>query len=95
MIDAGYHADTYAEPIDEFLCEVNVKAPILIFRELFSPSGSEPQDVGQMVALCQHAKSGVAQGWSGIPSLFGHPQADTLPAQRHCSVIEGGKAGLE
>ena len=35
-----------------------------------------------------------AKGWAGIPSLCGQPQTDTLPAQRHRSVIQSGSAGL-
>ncbi|MDA8598839.1 hypothetical protein N9L44_08135 [Porticoccaceae bacterium] len=51
VMDAYY--DTYAstEPVDEFLRDVDVKASIPIFRELLSPSGSEPQDVRDMAAF--------------------------------------------
>ena len=51
VMDAYY--DTYAspEPVDEFLRDVNVRASIPIFRELLSPSGSEPQDVREMAAF--------------------------------------------
>jgi hypothetical protein len=51
VMDAYY--DTYAspEPVDEFLRDVNVKASNPIFRELLSPSGSEPQDVRDMAAF--------------------------------------------
>ena len=49
-MDAYYDTYTYTnpEPVDEFSCDVNVKALIPIFRELLSPSGSEPQDVREM-----------------------------------------------
>ena len=43
----------------------------------------------------EHLKARAAQGWAGIPPLCGHPQADALPAQWYCSVIEGGSAGLD
>jgi hypothetical protein len=51
VMDAYY--DTYAspEPVDEFLRDVNVRASNPIFRELLSPSGSEPQDVREMAAF--------------------------------------------
>ena len=95
-MDAYYDTYTSPEPVDEFLRDVNVKASNPIFRELLSPSGSEPQDVREMAAFfAEHAKAGAAQGWAGIPPLFGHPQADTLPAQRHRSVIQSGSAGLD
>ena len=45
--------------------------------------------------FAEHAKAGAAQGWSGIPPLCGHSQADTLPAQWHRSVIQSGSAGLD
>jgi hypothetical protein len=48
VMDAYYDTYTSPEPVDEFLCDVNVKASIPIFRELLSPSGSEPQDVRDM-----------------------------------------------
>ena len=95
-MDAYYDTYTSPEPVDEFMRDMNVKASIPIFRELLSPSGSEPQDVREMAAFfAEHAKAGAAQGWAGIPSLRGHPQTDTLPAQWHRSVIEGGSAGLD
>jgi hypothetical protein len=49
----GAYYDTYTspEPVDEFLRDVNVKASIPIFRELLSPSGSEPADVREMAAF--------------------------------------------
>lgn len=34
--------------LDEFLRDVNVKDSILIFRELLSPSSSDPQDGPEM-----------------------------------------------
>jgi hypothetical protein len=39
------------EPEDAFLRDVNVKGSIPIFRELLSPSGSEPRDVRDMAAF--------------------------------------------
>ena len=51
VMDAYY--DTYAspEPVNEFMRDMNVKGSIPIFRELLSPSGSEPQDVRGMAAF--------------------------------------------
>ena len=51
VMDAYY--DTYAspEPVNEFRRDMNVKASTPIFRELLSPSGSEPQDVREMAAF--------------------------------------------
>ena len=43
VMDAYYDTYTSPEPVDEFLRDVNVKASIPIFRELLSPSGSEPK----------------------------------------------------
>tara|TARA_B110000483_G_scaffold207953_1_gene253230 strand:- start:165 stop:452 length:288 start_codon:yes stop_codon:yes gene_type:complete len=37
--------------IDELLHDVNVKASIPICKELLSPSGSEPSDVGEIAAF--------------------------------------------
>ena len=51
VMDAYYETYTRPEPVDEFLCDVNVKASIPIFRELLSPSGSEPQDVREMTSF--------------------------------------------
>ena len=51
LMDAYYDTYTSPEPVDEFLRDVNVKASIPIFRELLSPSGSEPQDVKEMAAF--------------------------------------------
>jgi hypothetical protein len=39
------------EPVNEFRRDMNVNASIPIFRELLSPSGSEPQDVREMAAF--------------------------------------------
>ena len=50
-MDAYYDTYTSPEPVDEFLRDANVKASIPIFRELLSPSGSEPQDVREMAAF--------------------------------------------
>ena len=50
-MDAYYDTYNSPEPVDEFLRDVNVKASIPIFRELLSPSGSEPQDVRGMAAF--------------------------------------------
>ena len=43
--------DTDLGPVDEFLRDANMKASNPIFRELLSPSGSEPQDVREMAAF--------------------------------------------
>ena len=51
VMDAYYDTYTRPEPVDDFLRDVNVKASIPIFRELLSPSGSEPQDVREMAAF--------------------------------------------
>jgi hypothetical protein len=51
VMDAYYHIYTSPQPVDEFLRNVNVKGSIPIFRELLSPSGSEPQDVREMAAF--------------------------------------------
>ena len=51
VMDAYYDTYTSPEPVDEFLRDANVKASIPIFRELLSPSGSEPQDVREMAAF--------------------------------------------
>jgi hypothetical protein len=50
-MDAYYDTYTRPEPVDEFLRDMNVKGSIPIFRELLSPSGSEPQDVREMAAF--------------------------------------------
>ena len=51
VMDAYYDTYTSPEPVDEFLRDMNVRASIPIFRELLSPSGSEPQDVREMAAF--------------------------------------------
>ena len=51
VMDAYYDTYTSPEPVNEFMRDMNVKASIPIFRELLSPSGSEPQDVRDMAAL--------------------------------------------
>ena len=50
-MDAYYDTYTRPEPVDEFLRDANVKASNPIFRELLSPSGSEPHDVREMAAF--------------------------------------------
>ena len=51
VMDAYYDTYTSPEPVDEFMRDMNVRASIPIFRELLSPSGSEPQDVRDMAAF--------------------------------------------
>ena len=51
VMDAYYDTYTSPEPVDEFLRDVDVKASIPIFRELLSPSGSEPNDVREMASF--------------------------------------------
>ena len=51
VMDAYYDAYTSPEPVDEFMRDMNVNASIPIFRELLSPSGSEPQDVREMATF--------------------------------------------
>ena len=51
VMDAYYDTYTSSEPVNEFMRDVNVKASIPIFRELLSPSGSEPQDVREMATF--------------------------------------------
>jgi hypothetical protein len=51
VMDAYYDTYTSPEPVDEFMRDMDVKASIPIFRELLSPSGSEPQDVRDMAAF--------------------------------------------
>ena len=51
VMDAYYDTYTSPEPVDEFMRDMNVKASIPIFRELLSPSGSEPQDVKEMATF--------------------------------------------
>ena len=51
VMDAYYETYTSPEPINEFRRDMNVKGSIPIFREMLSPSGSEPQDVRGMAAF--------------------------------------------
>jgi hypothetical protein len=51
VMDAYYETYTSPEPVNEFMRDVNVKASNPIFRELLSPSGSEPQDVKEMATF--------------------------------------------
>ena len=51
VMDAYYETYTSPEPVNEFMRDVNVKASNPIFRELLSPSGSEPGDVREMAAF--------------------------------------------
>jgi hypothetical protein len=51
VMDAYYDTYTSPEPVNEFMRDMNVKASIPIFRELLSPSGSEPQDVKEMATF--------------------------------------------
>ena len=51
VIDIYYDTDISIESVDEFLRDVNVKASTPIFRELLSPSVSEPQDVREMATF--------------------------------------------
>jgi hypothetical protein len=51
VMDAYYDTYTSPEQVNEFRRDMNVRASIPIFRELLSPSGSEPQDVRGMAAF--------------------------------------------
>ncbi len=51
VMDAYYDTYTSPEPVDDFMRDMNVRASIPIFRELLSPSGSEPADVRDMAAF--------------------------------------------
>jgi hypothetical protein len=51
VLDVYYDTYDIAEPVDEFVRELNVKASNPSFSELLSPSGSEPQDVREMAAF--------------------------------------------
>ena len=51
VMDAYYDTYTSPEPVNEFMRDMNIKASTPIFRELLSPSGSEPQDVREMAAF--------------------------------------------
>jgi hypothetical protein len=51
VMDAYYDTYTSPEPVNEFMRDMNVKASNPIFKELLSPSGSEPGDVREMAAF--------------------------------------------
>ena len=51
VMDAYYDTYTSPEPVDEFLRDANMRASNPIFKELLSPSGSEPKDVREMAAF--------------------------------------------
>jgi hypothetical protein len=51
VMDAYYDTYTSPEPVNKFMCDMNVKGSIPIFGELLSPSGSEPQDVREMASF--------------------------------------------
>ena len=51
VMDAYYATYTSPEAVDEFLRELDVRASIPVFRELLSPSGSEPSDVREMAVF--------------------------------------------
>jgi hypothetical protein len=51
VMDAYYETYTSPEPVNEFRRDMNVKGSIPIFRELLSPSGSEPEDVREMATF--------------------------------------------
>ena len=51
VMDAYYDTYTSPEPVNEFRRDMNVKDSIPIFRELLSPSGSEPGDVKEMATF--------------------------------------------
>ena len=51
VMDAYYDTYTSPEPVNGFMRDMNVKASTPIFRELLSPSGSEPGDVRDMAAF--------------------------------------------
>ena len=55
-MDAHYDTYTSPEPVDEFMRDMNVRASIPIFRELLSPSGSEPDDVRDMAVFLRVCK---------------------------------------
>ena len=84
--------DTYATPesVDEFLRVVNVKSSILFFREMLSPSGSEPEDARDMAAsFASMQRQEQRKGGPISRRSSGYAQIDTLPAQRYCPIIEG------
>ena len=51
VMDAYYDTYTSPEPVSEFMRDMHVRASMPIFRELLSPSGSEPQDVREMATF--------------------------------------------
>ncbi len=51
VMDTYYDTDTSIEPVNEFMRDMNVQASIPIFRELLSPSSSEPYDMSEMEAF--------------------------------------------
>ena len=51
VMDAYYDTYTSPELVDEFRRDMNVSASMPIFKELLSPSGSEPQDVKEMATF--------------------------------------------
>ena len=51
VMDAYYDTYNSPEPVDECLRDANVKASNPIFKELLSPSSSEPGDVREMAAF--------------------------------------------
>jgi len=51
VMDAYYDTYTSPERVNEFMRDMNVRGSIPIFRELLSPSGSEPQDVREMATF--------------------------------------------
>jgi hypothetical protein len=51
VMDAYYDTYTSPEPVSEFMRDMSVKGSIPIFRELLSPSGSEPGDVREMATF--------------------------------------------
>ena len=51
VMDAYYDTYTSPEPVNEFRRDMSVKGSIPIFRELLSPSGSEPDDVRDIAAF--------------------------------------------
>ena len=50
-MDAYYDTYINPEPVNDFRRDMNVKGSIPIFRELLSPSGSEPGDVREMATF--------------------------------------------
>lgn len=50
-MDAYYVTYNGPEPVDIFFRDVNLKASIHVFRELLSPSGSDPKDLRDMATF--------------------------------------------